>query len=304
LLDSRGEPMRHIWKLSHIIAAAVAVVAMTPKASAQDSLKVAVDQRGAWETAAPELGQRAGIFKKHGLMLDLTYPRAESEIETAVISGSAVVGVGVGIIEVLRAYAAKEAPIRIIGATMTGSANYWYVTASSPIKTVTDISGRTIAYSKVDASSRYDVFDLMQRYRVKARPVLIAGATPTFDQVMAGKIDVGWATPPYGVDAVEQGRIRVIAKANDIPTIASTDTLQKRKDIVDRFTQAYRETIEWMYSDPAAPKTYAEFADMPEEVARRIRDEFFAKDMLSPNSVVGLSATSKEGQNPSTSGRR
>ena len=196
---------------------------------------------------------------------------------------------------------------------MAGSADYWYVTASSPIKTVTDISGRTIAYSKVDASSRYDVFDLMQRYRVKARPVLIAGATPTFDQVMAGKIDVGWATPPYGVDAVEQGRIRVIAKANDIPTIrdktvsvtiASTDTLQKRKDIVDRFTQAYRETIEWMYSDPAAPKTYAEFADMPEEVARRIRDEFFAKDMLSPNSVVGLSATSKEGQNPGTSGRR
>ena len=140
---------------------------MTVEASAQDSLKVAVDQRGAWETAAPELGQQAGIFKKHGLTLDLTYPRAESEIETAVISGSADVGVGVGIVEVLRAYATKEAPIRIIGATMTGSANYWYVAASSPIKTITDISGRTIAYSKADASSQYDVFDLIQRYRVK-----------------------------------------------------------------------------------------------------------------------------------------
>ena len=219
------------------------------------------------------------------------------------ISGSTDVGVGVGIVEVLRAYATKEAPIRIIGATMTGSANYWYVAASSPIKTVTDISGRTIAYSKGDASSQYDVFDLIQRYRVKPRPVLIAGATATFDQVMAGKIDVGWATPPFGGDALEQGRIRVLAKANDIPkihdktvsvTIASTDTLQKRKDVLDRFMQAYRETIEWMYSDPAAPKTYAEFAGIPEEVARRMRDEFFAKDMLSPNSVVGLSATSKE----------
>jgi NitT/TauT family transport system substrate-binding protein len=186
LRNSRGEPMTHIWRLSYIIAAAVAVVAMTPKAPAQDSMKVAVDQRGAWETAAPELGQRAGIFKKHGITLDLTYPRAESEIETAVISGSAVVGMGVGILEVLRAYATKEAPIRIIGAIMTGSANYWYVAASSPIKTVTDISGRTIAYSKADASSQYDVFDLMQRYRVK-RPVLIAGATATFDQVMSGK---------------------------------------------------------------------------------------------------------------------
>ena len=84
--------MTHIWGLSYIIMAAVAAVAMTPKAPAQDSLKVTVDQRGAWETAAPELGQRAGIFKKHGITLDLTYPRAKSEIETAVISGSAVVG--------------------------------------------------------------------------------------------------------------------------------------------------------------------------------------------------------------------
>jgi NitT/TauT family transport system substrate-binding protein len=203
--------MTHIWGLSYIIAAAVAVVATTPKAPAQDSMKVAVDQRGAWETAAPELGQRAGIFKKHGITLDLTYPRVESEIETAVISGSAVVGVGVGILEVLRAYATKEAPIRIIGAIMTGSANYWYVAASSPIKTVTDISGRTIAYSKSDASSRYDVFDLMQHYRVRPRPVLIAGATATFDQVMSGKIDVGWATPPdreRGHVAEAQGHCR------------------------------------------------------------------------------------------------
>jgi hypothetical protein len=35
--------------------------------------EVAVDQRVAWETAARELGQRAGIFKKHGLTLDPTY---------------------------------------------------------------------------------------------------------------------------------------------------------------------------------------------------------------------------------------
>ena len=59
--------MRHIWNLSYIVAAAAAAWAMTPEASAEDALRVAVDQRGAWETAAHELGQQAGIFKKHGL---------------------------------------------------------------------------------------------------------------------------------------------------------------------------------------------------------------------------------------------
>jgi hypothetical protein len=31
--------------------------------------EVAVNHRGAWETAAPELGQQGGIFNKHGLTL-------------------------------------------------------------------------------------------------------------------------------------------------------------------------------------------------------------------------------------------
>jgi NitT/TauT family transport system substrate-binding protein len=296
------KPLRHMRKLGYVGAAAVALSAMAPQAMAEDTLKVAVARQGAWDTAVADLGQRAGIFKKHGLTLDLTYPRADDTIEPAVISGNVDVGLGVGIVEVLRAYATKSAPVRIIGANMTGSANYWYVADTSPIKTVKDLNGKTIAYSKADASSQYDVFDFMQRYSVKARPVLIAGATSTLDQVEAGKIDVGWATPPFGVDAVEQKRIRVIAKANDIPkirdktdtvAIVTADTLQKRKDVVERFVQAYRDTVEWMYSDPAALKAYAEFAGMPEEVARHMRD-FYTKDMLSPNSIVGLDAIAKE----------
>jgi NitT/TauT family transport system substrate-binding protein len=120
---------------------------------------------------------------------------------------------------------------------MSGSANYWYVAVTSPIKTVKDIGGRTIAYSKNGASGQYDVFDFMDRYRVKARPVLTSTAPATFDQVMSGKIDVGWAAPPFGVDAVEQGQIRVVAKANDIPKIrektvrvmiANAETLKTR----------------------------------------------------------------------------
>ncbi len=36
-------------------------------ASAQDTLKLTVGQRGNWDTSVSEVGQRAGIFKKHGL---------------------------------------------------------------------------------------------------------------------------------------------------------------------------------------------------------------------------------------------
>src|SRR5262249_36804393 len=119
-------------------------------------------------------------------------------------------GVGVGTIGVLRAYA-KGAPVRVIGAGTTGTANYLDVQANSPIKTVKDINGKTIAYWTSNPSSRYDVFDLIKQFGLKARPTAIGGAAATFNQVMAGRVDVGWAEAPFGVEAIEQGKIRVVA---------------------------------------------------------------------------------------------
>jgi NitT/TauT family transport system substrate-binding protein len=295
--------MLQLRNLSGIVVAVAALLAPTERAAAEDALKVTVAHRGGWETAAPHLGQEAGIFRKHGIVLDLSYAQADQDAELPVISGTAEVGVGVGVIDALRAYADKDAALRIIGASMTGSANYWYVEAASPIKNVKDVNRRTIAYWKGGSSGQYDVFDFMDRYRLKARPALTSGEAAAFDQVMAGKIDVGWATPPFGLDALEQNRIRVVAKANDIPKIrdktvgvmiASTSTLEKRGDVLGRFAQAYRETVDWMYSDPAAPKAYANFADMPEPIARLLRDEFFTKEMLSPDKVLGLSVIAKD----------
>src|SRR5262249_61628082 len=118
------EHMRHVNFITGIAAIVAVLSAVTPAASAADLLKLAA-QRGAWESAAPELRQSAGIFTKHGITLDLVYTR-DGQVEPSVTSGSADVGVGVGTIGVLRAYA-KGAPGRVIGANTTGTANYWDV---------------------------------------------------------------------------------------------------------------------------------------------------------------------------------
>jgi NitT/TauT family transport system substrate-binding protein len=303
LSAAREQAVQHISNLSCVVAAASALLALAPNASAEDMLKVAVAQRSAWASAVPELGQLAGIFKKHGIVLDLLYAEDRGETELpSVISGSVDVGLDVGLMGVLRAYA-KGAPVRIIGASATGSANYWYVPTTSPIKTINDINGKTIAYPTSGEASRYDVFDFMKQYRVKAKPMPTAGAAATFDAVTSGQIDVGWATPPFGLDAIEQGQIRIVARANDVPNIrdktvrvviANTDTLQKRKDVLARFMQAYRETLEWMYSDPTALKRHAEFAGVSEGLARRLRDEFFEKNLLTPDKIIGLKAIVKD----------
>src|SRR5215813_15177236 len=92
----------------------VAVVALLAclagAASAQDTLKVAVGQRGGWEQCVSELGQNAGFFKKHNLTLDILYTQGSAETLQSVISASVDIGIGLGTHAGLGAYA-KGAPI-------------------------------------------------------------------------------------------------------------------------------------------------------------------------------------------------
>jgi NitT/TauT family transport system substrate-binding protein len=285
-----------------VIATIAALLALMPKASAQDILKVSSAERGAWESAVPELGEQAGIFRKHGIVLDLLYTESDDETLQRVISGSVDVGLGIGTTEVLHAYI-RGRPVRIIGANVTGASNYWYVLTTSPIQTIKDLVGKTIAYATNGSSSHYDALDFSKEFGLKARLVSTGGSTATFQELTANRIDVGWAAPPFGIDEIEQGKIRIIARANDVPKIRGTTLsvlstnagmVEKRKDVLERFMQAYRETIDWMYSDPAALKHYAAYARVSEGFAQRLRDEFFTRSMLSPDKITGLKVIMKE----------
>ena len=72
----------------------LALCAVRPgPACAGDTLRLAVGQRGLWDTSVAELGQRGGIFGRHGLTLDILYSQGAAETLGAVISGSVDIGV-------------------------------------------------------------------------------------------------------------------------------------------------------------------------------------------------------------------
>ena len=279
------------------LAAAALCLALQSAALANDMLKVAVGQRGSWETGISDLGQQGGIFKKHGLELQIVYTQGSGETQQAVISGSVDIGIAVGTFGALGAYS-KGAPIRAIGATMTGGSDLlWYVKADSPIKTMKDVIGKSVAYSTNGSSTHLTVLAFRKHFDIDFKPVATGGPPGTFTQVMSGQIDVGWAVIPFGIEAADQGQIRVIAKASDIPSFreqtirlitTNVETLKNRREVLRRYLQAYRETVNWMYSDPAVLKMYAEFAKVPESVARRTRDDLMPKDDLDPDRLSGL----------------
>ena len=71
--------------------------------------------------------------------------------------------------------------------------------------------------------------------------------------------------------------------------MANAQFLEKRKDVVARYMQAYRETIAYMYGDnPQVLKDYAAFAGVSEAMAKRVRDEFFPRSLVEPDQIKGL----------------
>jgi NitT/TauT family transport system substrate-binding protein len=288
---------RSICALAATAAVMAALLSTGAIACAQESLKLAVGQRGNWDTAASELGQRGGIFKRHGLALELLYTQGSAETLQAVLSGSVDIGIGAGIMGVLGAFS-KNAPVRIIGAETTGAADlFWYVKADSPIKTLRDTNGKTIAFSGKGSSTDGIVTAYMKQYGLKAIPTATGGPAPTLIQVMSGQIDVGWSAPPFGLDLIDQNKIRVIAIGNDAAAfkgqtvrllITNLQALRARGDAIKRYMQAYRETLDWEYSDSAALDHYAAWLNIPLPTAQRTRDGFFPKQALDPDSIVGL----------------
>ena len=270
---------------------------LSAPALADEALKLTVGQRGNWDTSVSEIGQRAGIFKKHGLTLELVYTQGSGETQQPVVAGSVDIGVAVGIMGALSFYA-KGAPVRIIGAETTGAADlYWYVKSDSPIHSLEDTAGKTIAFSTKGSSTDGVVTAFMKQYNLKAKPVATGSPSSTLTQVMSGQVDVGWSAPPFGLDQLDKGEIRIIASGNDAAVfkgqtvrtlIANAQVLAARKPVFDAYMKAYRETIDYMYADPAALKTYADFVGISEEKAKRTRDGFFPKQALDPDRIVGL----------------
>ena len=291
----------HSGRLRRAALAVVALVlacGLTAQARAQDKIKVAIGQIDAWANQAPTLGMRAGIFQKHGIVLENFGTQGAGETLQAVISGSADIGIGVGTPGAMRAFA-KGAPVRVLAAAYTGVQDiYWFVPTNSPIKDVNDITDKhTIAYSNSGSTSDSVQRALIAHYGIKAKPTSTGGPPPTLTMTMSGQIDVGWSVAPFGLKELQSKSIRVIMRGNDVPSmrnqtvrveIVNAIALKERHDVMVRFMRAYRETVDWMYADPLAVKYYSDSMRMAESLVELQRQEFNPKDAMNPDKLSDI----------------
>jgi NitT/TauT family transport system substrate-binding protein len=281
-----------------LVLVAALVCGFVSPASALDKIKVAVGQIDAWANQVPTLGMKAGIFQKQDIELENFGTQGAGETLQAVISGSADIGIGVGTPGAMRAFA-KGAPVRVLAAGYTGVEDiYWFVPANSPIKGVKDITDKnSIAYSTSESTSDSVLRALIDHYGLKAKPNATGGPPPTLVMTMSGQIDVGWSVAPFGLKELQAKTIRVVMRGSDVPSmrgqtvrveIVNANALKDRHDVMARFMRAYRETVDWMYSDPLAVKYYSESMRMAEELVELQRKEFNPKAALNPDKLSDI----------------
>ena len=282
------------------VTIAIALTAASPAmmgAAKAETLKLAIPQKGAWDTSFSVYGDRQGFFKEQGIELDITYTEGGATTETAVVSGSVDLAVATGTLGIISAFV-KGAPVRIIAAESTGAADlYYYAKADSGIKSLKDLNGKTIGFSAPGSSSNLALLTLLKENGVNAKPVAAGGFAGTYTQVMSGQLDAGWAPVPFGLQDIKDGKIVVIARANDSPdvrnetirvNVVNLNTLQQHRDLVVRFAKAYYKSYQWAFADPKAIDYLAADNNLPRDVAAAAVKDYLHKDANDPNRISGM----------------
>ena len=272
-------------------------------AFAQEKVKVAIGQGIPFDTAFPIAAVKAGIFKKHGLDVEVLTTNGGGETLQAVISGSVDVGIAAGLTGVLGAFG-KGAPLRVISAEGTGmNESFVYVPASSPIKSMSEADGKVVAFSTVGASTYSLVTGIADHYKVKPKFVATGSIPATYATALSGQVDIGWGAVPFGLQEMRDGKIRILAwgdQAADIANqtmrvnIVNARVLEERKEMLRKFMNAYYEAWDWAYASPEAVKIVAETFSIAPDIIEEVRTKYTTRALTQLGEIKNLQQTIKD----------
>lgn len=282
---------------------AVLAAALASSCVSAETLKVAVAQRGFWNSTLVDIATKQGYFKAADLDIDVIYTQGGASTLQPLITGNVDIAMSNGILGVIAAYS-KGMPVRIISPEGTGASEaFWYARTDSGIKSFKDLDGKTVAFSSPGSSTNLILLQMLAQAKVNAKMVPTGGAPATLTQVMTKQIDAGWSVPPFVLKQRADGEVVIIGRGSDVKAlqqqtirvnVANAGALQAKRDAMTRYLKALSRAIDWAYSDPQAIDNYAEIAKVPHAFAQQTRDEFFPKESMQLTEVKGVPLTLKQ----------
>ena len=269
----------------------------TSRAGASELVRVAVPDRGAWNTSFTELGRQRGFFAEQGLDVEIVHVADEASLEKALTSGDADIAVAAYFPDIVAARI-NGAPIKIISPEATGAPDiFWFARAGGLIRSMRDLHGQPVGFEGPGTLSYFVLMTLLRKAGVSdARLVPTGAADNGIPMVFSAQLFASWGGPVAAAKDLLAGEVQLIGRGNDSRRVqnetmrvntANAKFLARHRGAVLGFLRAYRKSVDWAYSTPAALEAYAKLSDQSLEFVKYIVREFASRATNQLDEVKG-----------------
>jgi NitT/TauT family transport system substrate-binding protein len=233
------------------------------QSSAAETVRLVLPHRVLFDISLPfYVAQEKGFYKQAGVEVTPIFAAGGGDQVQIMVAGDADVVTGTGLLATLSAVE-RGAPIKIVSAEATGLNDvFWYVKGASPIKRIEDLAGKKVSYSNPGSSSNLAVLALVEWFKAKGLqpPEPVSGGSPPqqFTGVMTDQFDAGWSAPPFFLEEIKKGNIRILFRGDEIPglseitirvNLARDDFLKKQPNAMRGFLSATRNAIQFIFAN-------------------------------------------------------
>ena len=237
------------------LAVAAAALALGSAAQAQQTTKLALGMSG-WTGFAPlSLADKAGIFKKHGLEVDLKMiPQKDRHLALA----SKAIQCAATTVETHVAWNANGVPIvQIFQLDKSYGADG--IAVRNDIKTFADLKGKTVAVDAPGTASYFTLAWLLSKNGMKVKDVktVTLAPQPAAQSFVTGQNDAAVTYEPYlSTVRANPDAGRILATTLDFPHIMDTvgcapEWLKANPKAAQALADSYFEALELIKSDQA-----------------------------------------------------
>ena len=266
-----------------VIAAAciAALVSLGAQAAAQEKLRVGKAVAEAFAFVPLDVGVRQGIFKRHGLDVEITSFGGGARLQQALAADSIDIGVSAG---PELALLERGAPVKGV-AMPFGPPVYLMllVRADGPVRTTADLKGRKIGVSSARSLTGWLAVELSRQQGFGARGIELVGSPPrtSLASIKTGQIDGMVTDITFALRAEQAGEGRILLGFGDLVRdfhthiiYAANKLIAAKPDAVRRFNAGWFDTIAFMRANKAeAVKVAMAVLELPEEIASPTYDK-------------------------------
>jgi ABC-type nitrate/sulfonate/bicarbonate transport system substrate-binding protein len=282
--------------------AAIAAMIASPSPVAAETLRVGKAGREAFSFVPVDVGAEVGIFKKHGLDLEISSFGGEAKLQQGMAADSVDIALssGPGL-----AFIVKGSPIKGIAA-MAGPPLLFalMVRSDDTVKTVADLKGRKVGVSTVGSVTSWIVSEVSRQNGWGfdgVAQVPIGDDATRIAALRTKSIDAAIVNLAVALNFVQRGEGRVLLRFNDllkdfhVHVIFATDkAIAAKPETLRSFLQGWFETIAFMRAHkPETVRIAKDIMGTDETTAGMIYDElmpmFSSTGKFEPKALAVLS---------------